>query len=575
MLNELRVQYARRHQFRTQGISVDGPAITVAGGAEFGGARLGDGNSVGFDFNQGITQVIDNMSWIRGKHALKAGIDAQWIADERVRGELFLYTFPTIADYLAAKSGANPLGYTKFQQQLGDVAASYDSAFYGLFVQDDWQVPPRLKVLYGIRYDVFDVPAARPFAANRYSQDFTIDKNNFGPRAGLSWAVDGGAHGRPRLGRADVRAAAARLLRQRDPEQRRSARVTTSARVLGSQAGAPAFPASLAAPPPGFVLPKQSITAVDPDFKTQSAWLSNVQIERALTSDLAVTVGYVNSIGRNLPVLIDVNLVPSGATLADGRPISRLGAREPDLQSHQRVPVDRRIHLQRVHRDADQADDARLDGAGHLHARARRGQRAAHRDLRGRQRRRPRVGSDEPRSRQGRDAVQPDAHLLGLGRHRAAGRRRRPGRGAAQQQPARDHPAGQQRAAVQHPIEPGSEQGRRAERSSDRDRAQRRPAGPRRQSRPALLAVHPVRGTWRGELFFEAKNLFNTENIAGVNRVMATDALGVPIASIPGEISPGKSGYDQRRCSSGSSSRSSPLGLKIIGGSGWTPGPAA
>ena len=29
MLNELRVQYARRHQFRTQGISVDGPAITV------------------------------------------------------------------------------------------------------------------------------------------------------------------------------------------------------------------------------------------------------------------------------------------------------------------------------------------------------------------------------------------------------------------------------------------------------------------------------------------------------------------------------------------------------------------
>jgi hypothetical protein len=33
MLNELRMQYARRHQFRTQGISVDGPAITVSGKA--------------------------------------------------------------------------------------------------------------------------------------------------------------------------------------------------------------------------------------------------------------------------------------------------------------------------------------------------------------------------------------------------------------------------------------------------------------------------------------------------------------------------------------------------------------
>src|SRR3954451_24078959 len=84
MLNELRVQYARRHQFRTQGVSVEGPAITVSGIAQFGGAQLGDTNSVGFDFNQGITQAIDNVSWIRGKHALKAGVDAQFIGDQRV-----------------------------------------------------------------------------------------------------------------------------------------------------------------------------------------------------------------------------------------------------------------------------------------------------------------------------------------------------------------------------------------------------------------------------------------------------------------------------------------------------------
>src|SRR3954453_20301050 len=92
MLNELRVQYARRHQFRTQGVSVEGPAITVSGIAQFGGAQLGDTNSVGFDFNQGITQAIDNVSWIRGKHALKAGVDAQFIGDQRGRGEQFAYT---------------------------------------------------------------------------------------------------------------------------------------------------------------------------------------------------------------------------------------------------------------------------------------------------------------------------------------------------------------------------------------------------------------------------------------------------------------------------------------------------
>jgi len=97
--------------------------------------------------------------------------------------------------------------------------------------------------------------------------------------------------------------------------------------LLPSAAGAPAFPASLASPPPGFVLPRQSINAVDPEFRTQSAWLSNAQVERALNDQIAVTVGYVNSIGRNLPVLIDVNLVPSGQVLADGRPFFSSSAR--------------------------------------------------------------------------------------------------------------------------------------------------------------------------------------------------------------------------------------------------------
>src|SRR6185503_5609629 len=139
-LNELRVQYARRHQFRTQGVSVDGPAVTVSGIAQFGGARLGDTNSVGFDFNQGITQVIDNVSWVRGAHAFKTGIDAQWIGDRRVRGEQFIYTFPSTAAYLAAKAGTAPFGYTNLQQLFGNRNADYNSGFYGMFAQDDWQL---------------------------------------------------------------------------------------------------------------------------------------------------------------------------------------------------------------------------------------------------------------------------------------------------------------------------------------------------------------------------------------------------------------------------------------------------
>ena len=98
-----------------------------------------------------------------------------------MRGERFFYTFPTNDAYLGARSGATPFSYTSLQQDFGDLTAAYDSAFYGFFVQDDWQLNSRMKVLYGIRYDLFDVPSARTFAPNPYSQDFTIDKNNFAP----------------------------------------------------------------------------------------------------------------------------------------------------------------------------------------------------------------------------------------------------------------------------------------------------------------------------------------------------------------------------------------------------------
>jgi hypothetical protein len=60
--------------------------------------------------------------------------------------------------------------------------------------------------------------------------------------------------------------------------------------VSGTSSGAPPFPTSLANVPPGFVLPRQSITAVDPDFATQYAWLTNVQVERALTSDMSLAI---------------------------------------------------------------------------------------------------------------------------------------------------------------------------------------------------------------------------------------------------------------------------------------------
>jgi hypothetical protein len=46
----------------------------------------------------------------------------------------------------------------------------------------------------------------------------------------------------------------------------------------------------------------------------------------------------------------------------------------------------------------------------------------------------------------------------------------------------------------------------------------------------------PIGSRVRAELFAEVKNLFNRKNVRAVNSVVATDALGNPTTSIPGEF---------------------------------------
>jgi len=319
-LNELRVQYARRHQSRLASDgAVTGPAIVVSGAANFG-SPLDGTQSANFDFHQNIFQVIDNFSWISGRHSLKIGADLQFVKDERVNTLRAIYTFPSVDAYVAARNGSNTRSYTNLVQDLGDPTVDYKSGFFGFFVQDDFKISSSFKLLFGVRYDYFKVPDSRPFAQNPLSASFKIDKNNFAPRIGFSWSLDKEA-------KTVLRASSGvmyeppllnfyedAILRNGDPKS-----FTTT--LTPASAGAPAFPSTLAGLPAGFALPTQSTVAIAADFATQYSILTNVQLERALGRDLSFSIGYVNSMGRNMPVLINTNLIPSGRTLADGRPI--------------------------------------------------------------------------------------------------------------------------------------------------------------------------------------------------------------------------------------------------------------
>jgi hypothetical protein len=315
-LNEFRVQYAHRHQSSVRNSdSGTGPAVTVTGVASFGSplGNTGQGND-GFDFRQNITQVLDNFTYIRAAHSYKLGGDYQMIHDERTQAPQFIYTFPSTATYLAAKSGANPLSYSTMTQITGNLGFAMDTHIYSLFAQDDWQIAPTVKILYGLRYDLYDYPQGLSNAPLVQTQSFHTDKNNFGPRAGVAWAA---------TSTTAVRASTGIMYDQpilggyEQALQLSGSPVAPAYTFSPNTAGAPAFPNTVSSGTPS----AQTPWAVDPAFEVGRTWQSNIEVEHALGRDYTASIGFIYAKGTHLPVVSDVNLINPIGTLADGRPI--------------------------------------------------------------------------------------------------------------------------------------------------------------------------------------------------------------------------------------------------------------
>ncbi|HYU78255.1 MAG TPA: carboxypeptidase regulatory-like domain-containing protein [Vicinamibacterales bacterium] len=317
VLNELRVQYATRAQGRVPGSRAGtGPAIRISGVANFGSPIAGDADA-GFAFTQDVFQVNDNLTYIRADHAYKFGIDAQNVADTRTRTATQLYTFPNVAAYLAARSGANPFGYSSFIQYFGNTDLDFSSQLYGFFVQDDWRIASTVKLLYGIRYDIYDVPPADPSAPFEYSRDFLIDKNNWAPRVGIAWTIGDDRRTVVRANTGVMYDQALLAMYEQSLINDGTPRRANST-FQPATPGAPAFPNVLSA---GAGAQPNTLTTVDPAFKVAHNWQNNVQVERQLNDRLAVAVGTSYSKGNSLPVITNINAINPIGTLPDGRPI--------------------------------------------------------------------------------------------------------------------------------------------------------------------------------------------------------------------------------------------------------------
>ena len=314
--NEFRFQFAKRISPAVAN-AVSGTGVTVSISAA---ANFGPSPSLGLVSLESTTQFQNAVTKVLDAHAIKIGGSINFIRDRPTEEVSASYTFATVGAYAAAANGTDRRSYTAYRETFGDSKIPYNSAFLNFFVQDDWRVSRRLRLAIGLRYDLYRPPVGDPVSPLSYSRKFSLDTNNLAPRLGLAYLLRDGKY------RTVIRVGAGMhydppLLRM----YRRAALNNGNPRYFSfsfrpGDPGAPEFPNKLGVFPPGALVPPRNIDAVAPDFKTMYAIHSNSQVEQAISDNMSLTAGYLYSVARHIPVTRNINCLPVGGTLADGRP---------------------------------------------------------------------------------------------------------------------------------------------------------------------------------------------------------------------------------------------------------------
>ena len=202
----LGIPFANRGDPTSSGLSLVEPA---------GFTSLGDSLWTPEFVVENIFQIADTLSWVRGKHSLKFGIDFR-----RQQRNFFQTTAPRgwfqltgqYTNDLSTANGGNGLadlllGVPIFSEQ-DTLQGEYPTRYWDLagFVQDDFRLTPNLTLNLGLRYEVaspangrignFDLQRAIVVNAEGPKgvphAGVAFDKNNFAPRVGFAWSPFGG-----------------------------------------------------------------------------------------------------------------------------------------------------------------------------------------------------------------------------------------------------------------------------------------------------------------------------------------------------------------------------------------------
>jgi hypothetical protein len=228
LLNEFRFQFARRGlhygfsnceaiQCPTLGGQADGGqvAINLTGYAFFGREPFSTVDRIERRY-----QWTDHVTFVWGKHTIKAGVDTNLIQLRSKVPQIFELNFGGIYDigslgpstfgFPSTIGGVAVPGFTALQayglglpqdfiQGTGQSNLFFDNKTFGTFIQDSWRITPRVTLNYGLRYDIEFTPEFKPSTALNVQAEKALNvvegipvfDTGLQPRLAIAWDPKG------------------------------------------------------------------------------------------------------------------------------------------------------------------------------------------------------------------------------------------------------------------------------------------------------------------------------------------------------------------------------------------------